>query len=99
MVTREEVREEYLRTLENEINSGKKKWEDVAVISLGKGKNSWTYREIYDAVEKDEEPENFGCNPIDKVLRYLEWKEKKPKTGDDYKKEKKEMNARNRQRK
>ena len=89
MISREKVQEEYLRILENEINSGKKQWDDVAVFSPGKGKNSWTYREMYDAVAKDEEPENFGKNPIDSLIHYYEWKEKKPKTRDDYRKEKK----------
>ena len=79
MKTREEAQKELLDSIENYVNSGEKNWDDAAVVGLGKGKNSWTFREMYDAVAKDEEPEEFGKNPIDTLLRYYEWKDKKNK--------------------
>ena len=39
------------------------------------GKNSWTYQEMRDAVEKDEVPENYGNNPIDEFIHFIEFTE------------------------
>ena len=79
MKTREEAQKELLDGIENQIKSGEKNWGDTAVWSPKKGKNSWTFREMYDAIAKDIEPEEYGKNPIDTLLRYYEWKDKKNK--------------------
>jgi len=79
MKTREEAQKELLDSIENQIKSGEKNWGDTAVWSPKKGKNSWTFREMYDAITKDIEPEEYGGNPIDTLLRYYEWKDKKNK--------------------
>lgn len=78
MITREEAKQELLEGITNQIKSGKK-WEDVAVISPKKGKSSWTFREMYDAISKDMSPEEYSKNPIDELLHYYEWKENNKK--------------------
>jgi len=82
MMTREKAQQELLEGIENQIKSSEKKWDDIAVISLKKGKNSWTFREMYDAIAKDTEPEEYSGNPIDQLLHYYEWKEKQEKNDD-----------------
>ena len=79
MKTREEIQKELLDGIENQIKSGEKNWGDTAVWSPKKGKNSWTFREMYDAISKDEEPEEYGANPIDTLIHFYEWKEKRDK--------------------
>ena len=64
MIPRAKAQQELLDGLNDAIKSGKK-WEDVAVISPKKGKNSWTFREMYDAIAKDVKPEEYSTNPID----------------------------------
>lgn len=78
MITREQAQKELLEALENQVIGGKE-WDEVAVISPKKGKSSWTFREMYDAIAKDEAPEEYGENPIDSLLHYYEWKEKQGK--------------------
>ena len=78
MIPRAKAQQELLDGLNDAIKSGKK-WEDVAVISPKKGKNSWTFREMYDAIAKDVKPEEYSTNPIDDLLHYYEWKEKQGK--------------------
>ena len=81
MIPRAKAQQELLEGIDSQIKSGKK-WDDIAVISPKKGKNSWTFAEMYDAIAKDEEPENYGGNPIDSLLHYYEWKEKQGKHDD-----------------
>lgn len=78
MLPRAKIQQELLEGIDNAIKSGKN-WEDIAVWSPKKGKNSWTFREMYDAISKDEEPEEYGTNPIDTLIRFYEWKEKRDK--------------------
>lgn len=78
MLPRAKIQQELLEGIDNAIKSGKN-WEDIAVWSPKKGKNSWTFREMYDAISKDEEPEEYGANPIDTLIRFYEWKEKRDK--------------------
>jgi hypothetical protein len=80
MMTREKAQQELLEGIENQIKSGEKKWDDIAVISPKKGKNSWTFAEMYDAISKDVSPEGYSGNPIDELLHYYEWKENNNKT-------------------
>ena len=40
------------------------------------GKNTWTYQEMRDAVEKDEILEGYGRNPIDEFIHFIEYTEK-----------------------
>ena len=78
MIPRAKAQQELLEGLDDAIKSGKK-WEDIAVFSPRKGKSTWTFREMYDAIAKDVEPEEYGRNPIDQLLHYYEWKEKQGK--------------------
>ena len=78
MKPRAKIQQELLEGIDNAIKSGKN-WEDIAVWSPKKGKNSWTFREMYDAISKDEEPEEYGTNPIDTLIHFYEWKEKRDK--------------------
>lgn len=78
MLPRAKIQQELLEGIDNAIKSGKN-WEDIAVWSPKKGKNSWTFREMYDAISKDEEPEEYGTNPIDTLICFYEWKEKRDK--------------------
>lgn len=78
MKPRAKIQQELLEGIDNAIKSGKN-WEDIAVWSPKKGKNSWTFREMYDAISKDEEPEEYGANPIDTLIHFYEWKEKRDK--------------------
>ena len=52
-----------------------KEWDEVVLASPKKGKNSWTKREVYNAVLNDCSIEGMeDCNPIDSLLRFEEWK-------------------------
>lgn len=81
MKSRKEIQQELLVSIKNEMVRNRKNWDDVAVISPKKGKNSWTYREVYDSVENDKCLEDTDMNQIDSMIRYYEWKEKQKKLG------------------
>ena len=77
MKTRKEVQSELLKSIIRTIDSCEKRWGDIAVLSPKKGKNSWTYREMYNAIKEDKPLEGSELNEIDSMMRYYEWKEKK----------------------
>ena len=54
-------------------------WKDVVLAAPKKGKNSWTKREVYNAVLYDESVEGMNYNPIDSLLRYEKWKKNRRK--------------------
>ena len=48
-MTREEAKKILLKSLDND----GKGWDDIVFSAVKKGKNSWTKREVYDAVVED----------------------------------------------
>jgi hypothetical protein len=70
-MTRKEAQNALLESLKN----NGKDWDDVVLISPRKGKDSWTKREMYEAIIEDRDLD--GCpdsNPIDSLLRFDKWK-------------------------
>ena len=49
-------------------------WGEVVLASPKKGKNSWTKKEVYDAILEDRSVEGMDYNPIDSYLNYIKWK-------------------------
>ena len=70
MMTRAEAQRVLLKSLDND----GKEWDDIVFSAVKKGKNSWTKREVYDAVVEDRSVEGDSYNPIDSLLRFEEWK-------------------------
>ena len=58
------------------MHKNNKRWGDIAVLSPKKGKNSWTYREVYMSIQQDKCLEDSDNNMIDSMIRYYKWKEK-----------------------
>lgn len=77
MKSRQEIQAEMLISIKNDMVRQRKNWDDVCLCMPRKGKNSWTFREVYNSVEKDECLEDTDFNQIDCMIRYYEWKEKK----------------------
>ena len=69
-MTRKEAQKILLKSLDND----GKKWDDVVFSAIKKGKNSWTKREVYDAILEDRSVDGIAYNPIDSLLRFEEWK-------------------------
>lgn len=69
-MTREEAKKILLKSLDND----GKDWNDIVFSAVKKGKNSWTKREVYDAILNDKSVEGDDYNPIDSLLRFEEWK-------------------------
>ena len=69
-MTRAEAQRVLLKSLDND----GKEWDDIVFSAVKKGKNSWTKREVYNAVLYDESVEGMDYNPIDSLLRFEEWK-------------------------
>lgn len=57
------------------MHKNNKQWDDVAVLSPKKGKDSWTYREVYMSIQQDKCLEDSDNNMIDSMIRYYKWKE------------------------
>jgi hypothetical protein len=71
MLTREEAKEYYLKMLNKEIEEH---GEDFIFVRATKiGKNTWTVGEFKKAIENNINPEEYGTNPIDDLLRYDEY--------------------------
>lgn len=70
MMTRAEAQRVLLKSLDND----GKEWDDIVFSAVKKGKNSWTKREVYDAILNDRSVEGDDYNPIDSLLRFEEWK-------------------------
>ena len=68
------TRKEAQRILLNSLENDGKGWDDIVFSAVKKGKNSWTKREVYDAVAEDRSVEGDSYNPIDSLLRFEEWK-------------------------
>lgn len=68
------TRKEAQRILLNSFENDGKRWDDIVFSAVKKGKNSWTKREVYDAVVEDRSVEGDSYNPIDSLLRFEEWK-------------------------
>lgn len=65
-ISRKQAREMFLRDIDKEI---KEHGEDaIAMMAPKPGKNTWTWKELKDAVLSDTELEGGGGNPIDDVL-------------------------------
>lgn len=75
MKTRKEIQHELLKSILKEMRENNKQWDDVAVISPKKGKDSWTYREVYMSIQEDKCLEDSDNNMIDSMIRYYKWKE------------------------
>ena len=75
MKTRKEIQHELLESILKEMRENNKQWDDVAVISPKKGKDSWTYREVYMSIQEDKCLEDSDNNIIDSTIRYYKWKE------------------------
>ena len=75
MKTRKEIQHELLDSILNDICKNNKKWDDIAVLSPKKGKNSWTYREVFISIQQDKCLEDSNNNIIDSTIRYYKWKE------------------------
>ncbi len=69
-MTRKEAQGILLNSFEND----GKGWDDIVFSAVKKGKNSWTKREVYDAILNDKSVEGDDYNPIDSLLRFEEWK-------------------------
>ena len=69
-MTRAEAQRVLLKSLDND----GKEWDDIVFSAVKKGKNSWTKREVYDAILNDRSVEGDDYNPIDSLLRFEEWK-------------------------
>jgi hypothetical protein len=76
MKTREQIQKELLESIREDVFKNNKDWNDVAVVSPKKGKNSWTYREVYMSIQEDKCLEDSDNNMIDSMIRYYEWKER-----------------------
>ena len=76
MKTRKEIQYELLDSILNDMYKNNKKWDDIAVLSPKKGKNSWTYREVYISIQQDKCLEDRDNNMIDSMIYYYKWKEK-----------------------
>ena len=77
MKSRQQIQQEILISLKNDMVRQRKNWNDVCLCMPRKGKNSWTFREVYDSVKEDKCLEGADFNEIDSVIHYYEWKEKK----------------------
>ena len=75
MKTRKEIQHELLESILNDMRKNNKQWNDVAVISPKKGKDSWTYREVYTSIQQDKCLEDSDNNMIDSMISYYKWKE------------------------
>lgn len=75
MKTRKEIQHELLDSTLNDMRKNNKQWDDVAVFSPKKGKDSWTYREVYMSIQQDKCLEDSNNNMIDSMIRYYKWKE------------------------
>ena len=64
-----------LKSMENDGHE----WGEVVLASPKKGKNSWTKKEVYDAILEDRSVEGMDYNPIDSYLNYIKWKEENSK--------------------
>ena len=75
-MTRKEAQKILLKSMDNDGHD----WNDVVLASPRKGKNSWTKREMYDAILDDRDLDGMAnSNPIDSLLRYEEWKKNRRK--------------------
>lgn len=81
MKTRKQIQQELLESIKSLIENNDKgfTWDSPALAIAAKGKYSWTYREVYEAVEKDTTLEGSDCNLIDDMIHYYEWKEQQGK--------------------
>lgn len=71
MLTREEAKEYYLKMLNKEIEEH---GEDFIFVRATKtGKNKWTVGEFKTAIENNVNPDEYGHDPIDELLRYDEY--------------------------
>lgn len=77
MKSRQQIQEEILISIKNDMVRQRKNWDDVCLAMPKKGKNSWTFREVYDSVKEDKCLEGTDFNEIDSVIHYYEWKEKR----------------------
>ena len=75
MKTRKEIQYELLDSILNDMCKNNKKWDDIVVLSPQKGKNSWTYREVYISIQQDKCLEDSNNNIIDSTISYYKWKE------------------------
>ena len=75
MKTRKEIQHELLDRILNDICKNNIKWDDIAILSPKKGKDSWTYREVYISIQQDKCLEDSNNNVIDSMIRYYKWKE------------------------
>ena len=76
-MTRQEAKEILLQGIRNDLIANMKSIHSVCMISPKKGKSSWTYAEMIDAITNDTTLEDSDYNPIDSYLHYLEYKNKK----------------------
>lgn len=75
MKTRKEIQHELLDRILNDICKNNIKWDDIAILSPKKGKDSWTYREVYISIQQDKCLEDSNNNVINSMIRYYKWKE------------------------
>lgn len=75
-MTRKEAQETLINGLKNQMEKQGKTENDYCVFSPKKGKNAWTFGEMIEAIRCDIEPEEYGSNPIDGYMKYVEWKER-----------------------
>ena len=75
MKTRKEIQHELLDSILNDICKNNIKWDDIAVLSPQKGKDSWTYREVYISIQQDKCLEDSNNSIIDSMINYYKWKE------------------------
>ena len=73
------TREEAKRLALSEVQKNIEKYGEEAVFNRAPkvGKNSWTWGELRDAILADKYLEETHDNPIDMLLKYEEWKNKR----------------------
>jgi len=77
MITREQAKKIGLKDAKRLMEKDNKTLDDVCIMSPKIGKNSWTYREYIEALEQDKCLEDSNMNPIDTLLNYEKYLNKK----------------------
>ena len=70
MKARKEIQHELLDSILTNMHKNNKQWDDITVLSPKKGKNSWTYREVYMSIQQDKCLKDSDNNMIDSMIHY-----------------------------
>ena len=80
MITREQAKQITLLSTKDLMKKDNKTLDDICIMSPCMGKDSWTYREFFEAVENDKCLDESNINPIDTMLNYEKYLNEKGKS-------------------